>query len=187
MAQTGYPWTLDLGVEYALGDDGLTVTLTARNRSDSPAPFAAGMHPYLDVGSPLDEASVRLPATERVLVDDRMLPTGVAPIDAGLDLRAGASLRGVRLDDCFTGLERDDDGHLVVRLSGPGATVEMWLDDAWRRVQLFTGDHLGERARQALAVEPMTAPADAFNSGEDLLVLEPGEAWTGRYGIRSAG
>ena len=30
--------------------------------------------------------------------------------------------------------------------------------------------------RKALAVEPMTCPPDAFNSGVDLVVLEPGRS-----------
>ena len=40
---------------------------------------------------------------------------------------------------------------------------------------------------QAVAIEPMTAPADAFNSGAGLRWLKPGEAWTVRWGIRHSG
>jgi len=42
-----------------------------------------------------------------------------------------------------------------------------------------TGTGLGHRG---LAVEPMTCPPDAFNSGTDVVVLQPGEkheaSWT---------
>ena len=37
-----------------------------------------------------------------------------------------------------------------------------------------------------MAVEPMTCPADAFNSGESLVMLRPGEEWTGTWGISPA-
>ena len=50
MAQTGYPWILDLHVLYDLSADGLTVTQTATNLSPTPAPYASGAHPYLSVG-----------------------------------------------------------------------------------------------------------------------------------------
>src|SRR4051812_49890917 len=50
MAQSGYPWTVDLHVLYDLSADGLTVTQTATNLSASPAPYASGAHPYLRVG-----------------------------------------------------------------------------------------------------------------------------------------
>ena len=42
MAQSGYPWTLDLHVLYDLSADGLTVTQTATNLGDRPAPYASG-------------------------------------------------------------------------------------------------------------------------------------------------
>ena len=50
MAQTGYPWTLDLHVLYDLSADGLTVTQTATNLAADAAPYAQGAHPYLSVG-----------------------------------------------------------------------------------------------------------------------------------------
>ena len=40
MAQTGYPWTVDLHVLYDLSADGLTVTQTATNLADTPAPHS---------------------------------------------------------------------------------------------------------------------------------------------------
>jgi aldose 1-epimerase len=184
VGQSGYPWSLDVSVGYAVSPAGLAVTLSATNRSASAAPFAAGMHPYLDVGCPLDEATLTLPAATHQLVDDRLLPTGTELVAGDLDLRAGRSLAGVRLDDAFTDLGRDADGLAVVRLEGRRA-VELWQDDAWPWVQVFTGDGLPTGARQALAVEPMSAPADAFNSGRDLVVLGPGEGWSGRFGIRA--
>jgi aldose 1-epimerase len=30
----------------------------------------------------------------------------------------------------------------------------------------------------------MTCPPDAFRSGRDLIVLEPGQVWAGAWGIR---
>jgi galactose mutarotase-like enzyme len=48
--------------------------------------------------------------------------------------------------------------------------------------ELFTGDTLPDegRRRRGLGVEPMTAAPDAFNSGDGLVVLEPGQAHTAR-------
>jgi aldose 1-epimerase len=38
-----------------------------------------------------------------------------------------------------------------------------------------------------VAIEPMTAPANAFNTGAGLRWLAPGESWTLRWGIRHEG
>jgi aldose 1-epimerase len=61
--------------------------------------------------------------------------------------------------------------------------VVIWADEAWKHVQLFTGDPLPDVARRSLAVEPMTCPPNAFRTGEDLIRLEPGETFDGTWGI----
>ena len=55
---------------------------------------------------------------------------------------------------------------------GHGALLS-W-DPRAKWVQIYTGDHLRGNPRGGLAVEPMDCPPDAFNSGEDLVVLAPG-------------
>jgi aldose 1-epimerase len=61
--------------------------------------------------------------------------------------------------------------------------VTVWADAAWKHVQLFTGDLLPDVDRRSFAVEPMTCPANAFRTGEDLIRLEPGETFAGTWGI----
>jgi aldose 1-epimerase len=63
------------------------------------------------------------------------------------------------------------------------------MDDRFRFVQVYTGDEVPDRARRrrGVAVEPMTCAPDAFNSGDGLLVLEPGASFTGRCGLTAAG
>jgi aldose 1-epimerase len=184
MAQTGYPWTLDLAVEYAVGPGGLEVTMLATNRAARPAPVAAAMHPYLAVGGRVDEVTLTLPAGTRQLVDERLLPAGTTPVSGDHDFRDGRAIGPLRLDDAYTDLVRGADGLAAVRATTDGGGVELWLDEAFGWVQVFTGDTLTRGARESLAVEPMTSPADAFNSGMDLVVLEPGGTWSGRYGVR---
>ncbi len=187
MAQTGYPWTLDVTADYAVAGGGLTITLTATNLAHSPAPFAAGMHPYLAVGAGrVDDVTLTVPAETRQLVDERSLPVGTAPVSWDHDFRTGRLIGSLELDDAYTDLIRGGDGLAVVRVEGQSSAVEMWLDDSFAWVQVFTGDTLERGARESLAVEPMTSPADAFNSGTDLVELEPGSTWSGRFGIRRA-
>ena len=62
----------------------------------------------------------------------------------------------------------------------------MWMDAANPWLQVFTSDSLEpERHRAAVAVEPMTCPPNAFVSGDDLVVLQPKESVTVRWGIRA--
>jgi aldose 1-epimerase len=58
------------------------------------------------------------------------------------------------------------------------------MDETFGFVMVFTGDTLPpERRRRGVAVEPMTCAADAFNSGDGLVALGPGERLAGAWGI----
>lgn len=181
-AQTGYPWALDLRTTYALGPDGLRVTQAATNLADSPAPYASGAHPYLLAGpGPVDGWSLDLPAHTVLTVDEeRLLPTGLASFDGVV----GDTLAGTVLNHAVTDLDRDGDGIARVRLRDGGTGVELWVDEHHRWLQVYTADDT-PTPRVSVAVEPMTAPPDAFNSGDDLVVLEPGATFAASWGIRA--
>lgn len=191
MAQSGYPWTLDLHVIYDLSADGLTVTQTATNLSDSPAPYAAGAHPYLSAGAgPVDAWELTLPAATRLLVSpDRLLPTGREAVDGtAYDFRVTRPLRGTVLNHAFTDLVRGEDGRAEVILQGEHA-VSLWVDEHHGWLQVYTADDKPATARRSIAVEPMTAPPNAFRTGEDLVVLaaagQDGDEFSGSWGIRA--
>jgi len=186
---TGYPFALDVAVEYALSDDGLTVQMSATNVGELACPYGAGQHPYLSPGNALiDECTLQLPAQTRILLDEeRGLPTGRRPVQAMLDdFRLPRRLDQQRLDAAFTDLRREDDGLAKSRLSAPdGACVELWADERYSYLQVFTGDSLApSRRRRGLAVEPMTCAPNAFQSGEGLIRIDPGETMTARWGVR---
>lgn len=181
--QDGYDGCLDLAVTYALGDEGLAVTLEASNAGAAPAPYGVGHHPYLTVGRRLDECELTLPASAYAPMDERGHPSRTRPV-AGteLDFREARALAATAVDHPFTGLDRED-GWATVTLRDPASdrAVHVRADAAFGWLHVFTGDSHGERAREALAVEPMTCPPNAFNSGTDLLVLEPGDAHRATY------
>jgi aldose 1-epimerase len=188
-AQPAYPWTIDLTMSYRLGSDGLAVTCAARNGSESPAPFGVGFHPYLRVGSAVvDDALLTIPADRWIATDDRCLPIGERLVaESGLDFRSERPIEARRLDTAFTGLRPGADGRTAVTLRRrhPARRVTVWMDGGFRYVQIYTGDTLEpvERRRRGVAIEPMTCPANAFRTGTDVIRLDPGEIWSGAWGI----
>ena len=195
MAQTGYPWTLDLHVLYDLSADGLTVTQTATNMSASAAPYAQGAHPYLRAESdPIDRLELLLPAATRLRVDDRLLPTGREPVEGYGRTTSGCRGRSGR--PCWTTRSptspADDDGARHRRAARPGHRARRRAVGR-RAAPLAAGVQrrrgARRRARRSLAVEPMTAPADAFRSGDDLITLAPageaGDELSASWGIRA--
>ncbi len=184
----GYPFTLDLAIEYRLGDDGLSVTTTARNLGEQACPYGVGQHPYLSGGGgPIDECTLELPPATRILLDERGLPTGSEPVDGSpYDFREPRVLGDQALDTPFTDLLRDASGVATSSLTAPdGSIVELWVDRRYSHLQAFTGDTLSpDRRRRGLAVEPMSCAPNAFQSGEGLVRLEPGDSFTARWGAR---
>ena len=188
--QQGWEWSLDLSVTYALTASGLIVTPRARNVGTDAAPFGFGAHPYLSVGEDrVDEVELGIPAAALLEVDDRLLPTGLAAVDGtDQDFREPRVLGELELDTAFTNVIEDADGRWRVTLTHPRTrrAVSLWADaTAYPWLQVFTGDSLPPAARRTsgIAVEPMTCPPDAFNSGDDLLVLAPGQEFAAPWGI----
>jgi aldose 1-epimerase len=189
MPSPGYPFHLDTLVRYELGEQGLVVTTASTNVGDKPCPYALGFHPYISTGvdTLLDGCTLQMDAERRLLLDDRMIPIGDEPVaGTAYDFRTATPLAGVVLDDAFAGVLADEDGVSRVRVgSADGHTVELWADSQFGYWQVYSGEHLPAHLKgRSLAVEPMTAAPNAFQSGAGLRRLEPGESVTTRWGAR---
>lgn len=186
----GYPFEVDVTTRYAVGPAGLSCEIGAVNVGGRRAPYGCGAHPYLRASTGrTDDLVLQLAAARRLeLSGDRLVPQGLVPV-AGTeyDFAGPRQVEGLSLDAAFTGLVRGDDGLARVRVTDPGgAGVEMWMDAAFRWLQVFTADEEGAWwFRRGLAVEPMTCPPDAFSSGIDLVALAPGEAHHAAWGVRA--
>jgi len=191
--QQGYPFCLEIEAEYRLDPDtGLQVTVTARNRGSHAAPYGNGSHPYLTVRTPtVDGCKLTLPAESWLPLDDRGIPSGPPEPVKGTeyDFRQPRAIGATRLDHALTGLSRGGDGRSWAYLAADGAAgprVGLWAGEGYRWLKGFTGDPLGpDRRRKAVAIEPMTCPPNAFVTGNDLLVLEPGDEVTHTWGIQA--
>ncbi|TVT57843.1 aldose 1-epimerase family protein [Amycolatopsis rhizosphaerae] len=189
-AQPGWPVPLHARITYDLAPRALTVTHEMRNEGETPIGVGVGTHPYFRLGDvPTDELTLTLPATRvRPYVAEAQLPYGEEQDVEGTeyDFRTPRPVGEVDLDTAFGGLTAEQDGRHHHYLSHEDRTLEVWTDADFRWVQVFTPAELVGRGR-AIALEPMTCPADALNSGTDLIELDPGTSWTGSWGIRIHG
>jgi aldose 1-epimerase len=171
-------------VRYELTGDGISVTHGIRNDGDGTAPVGIGCHPYLCLGDvPRSDLTVTVSGSRMLETDERSLPVQEVPVTPERDLRAGAALRDLDLDTAYTGLEVVD-GAVRHRLTAPdGRAVELAADPVFAWTQVFTNDvyDTDDGRIDAVAIEPMTCPPDALNSGEGLIRLEPGEQWVASW------
>ena len=177
--EAGYPFILDTTVTHELDTEGLTVTHTVTN---------LGAHPYVRIGDvPATQLTLTVHAGTRFETDDRLNVTGEAPV-AGtrFDLSGGGVVADLDLNVGLGDLRMPAE-HVLA--AADGRTVTLWSDASFGYVQVFTHRAFAtkEAGEVALAVEPMTAPANALNTGQGLRWVEPGETWTAQWGIRPRG
>lgn len=187
-ARHGYPFQLRLAVEYQATDEGVRVRHHVTNLSEGRAPFALGAHPYLGIDhAPACDLEIRVRADAVLEVDDRLLPCGIARVGTdGSDLRNWTPVQKATPHACFAALEVSD-GLIRHGIRRPGeAEVELWADPGFSYVQVYVTDGLRGLApgELAIAIEPMTAPANALRSGWGLRWLSPDDTWSGEWGIR---
>lgn len=183
----GYPFPLQASITYSLDDDGLTCSFSVTNTGDAPAPVGVGFHPYFTVGSENVEGDTLTLPFDKVLEFENLIPSGALldVADAGLDFRAGRTIGGTVIDNCFTAPVRDADGLARVSLSGNGRRTIVWMDGSCDWCVLFTGDTLpASHNRKYLAIEAMTCGSDAFHHHDwGLWLLAPGETRSGAWGV----
>jgi aldose 1-epimerase len=185
--QHGYPFILETEVKHELTDDGMTVTHRITNESDLPAPVAIGAHPFFQIGDVrTDDLTLTVHAGTHFPVDERLNPSAEIPVDCtDYDLRTGRKVAELNLDDAFGDVKPVN--QVTATLTAPdGRSVSLWQDENFPYVQIFTTRIFprGTAHVTAIAMEPMTAPANAFNSGQSLRWLNPGETWQAAWGIR---
>ena len=176
----GYPFRLEVVLVYRVaGHLGLTATLSTRyvpeksgdeaTNAPATAPYGAGFHPYLTAAdAPLKSCRLRLPARTVAKTKPNGKVVGSKHVSGDLDLTNGPLLAGLTIDHAYTDLP--DQGWIAELIHGPsGFVVRMISDTPW--AQVYTGESLN---RAGVAVEPMTCPPNAFNSGKNLIELEPG-------------
>ncbi|MGL4339474.1 MAG: aldose 1-epimerase family protein [Rhodoglobus sp.] len=189
-AQHGYPFSLATSVCYELVDGGLDVRHQITNLSAVKAPVAIGTHPFLTISDvPTEQLELSVYASRFVEVDARLNPIAEHPVDGTeYDLRAARSVGELSLDTTFGGVQTVDGVSAVLR-APDGRELRLLQSADFGFVQVFTAPSFPKAGGPGLAVaiEPMTAPPNALNSGRGLRWIEPGDTWNLGWGIRYTG
>jgi len=171
-----YPGTLKLQTVYEISKQGLLIEITAENIGKKTAPFGVSIHPYLiaDPESKVDDWSLKMPSNKYFRVDDeRLLPIAIETTPTNLDFRNSRQIGSTFIDHAFLVDESLKETDIEI-LAPSGSGVGMSYSKNLNWIQIHTADRDGGAdSRRSLAVEPMTCPPDAFNSGIDLLHLLP--------------
>lgn len=185
-ASAGGSDSLDVSVEYRLGDSGLTVCTTATNLTPSTCLLGAAHQPYLKFGARVDTCRLRVPAGRYLQTDPHCVTlTTLGVRRSEFNFTTATPIGRRRLDVTFTELQRDVEGRGWVWLFDPcDRTTGLWIDEGYPFVQVYTSHtQAPPHFRTALGVMPSTCARGAQRSGEGLLMLAPGESTRATWGI----
>ncbi len=187
MAQ--WPFAHEYEITHRLADGVLELKTTVSNLSADPMPLAIGFYPYFQIpGAPRDQWVAHLAARTRVMADEHQIPTGeMRPLDIPNPL----PLRGQRLDDCFTDLERDAEEWARFWIEGGNQTIEILFGPNYPVATIYLPVPTPAENQEFICIEPLTTIIDGVNlvrQGKyfDLQTVPAGGKWTERFWIRAS-
>jgi aldose 1-epimerase len=180
-AAVGYPWNLLVESTFELTADELVISYFVTNVGSGNAPVGIGTHPYFPFS---DDTTIEVNADTASVHGSDMLPISQTPAAAiGLGSGNPVLVRDLKLDTQFTSVTNP-----VSTLKTGDHTLDIWHDNApWLMIYTTNKFPWADGPGNAIAIEPQTCPADAFNTGEDLRVLASGESTFMRFGLTLRG
>jgi aldose 1-epimerase len=166
-----FPFAHTLTLHASIEGAKLTIETSVAADADMRVPVSFGFHPYLSLpGSKREDWLIELPVSRRLLLDERMIPTGASePFE-----QRRFALGQTSWDDAFAGLLEPP----IFSVSGGGRRIELELLAGYSHAQLYA-----PAGEDFVCFEPMTAPTNALVSFEQLPVLEPGETFRAAFSI----
>jgi len=167
-----FPFPHRVELMASLEPSGLTMETTLLAGPHRPVPVTFGFHPYLGLpGLRREHWHLALPAMQRLVLDGQGIPTGAESPFEGFDGVLGQAA----FDDGFA---LPGEG-LSLSLAGGGLRITVELVAGYRYTQVFA-----PADKDYVALEPMTAPANALASGRGLRLVEPGGTFRATFRIR---
>ena len=187
----GYPFHPLVEITYTLSIRGLDISFTVTNTDQSdPLLFYVGWHPYFKCS--VNQSIITFDKCTRwahVMLNDRQIPTGITTEFTGFDGSkpiGGSATNPTHYDDAYKSIGNADTVCSMFKTSlydpPTGQTVVLYQDSSFPLLQVFTGIVNGT-GEDAVAIEPMSAMANAFNNHDNLEILSGSEVWRGSFGV----
>jgi aldose 1-epimerase len=170
-----FPYPHEIGLEVALAGSTLTISTSVAATGDVAVPVSFGFHPCFQL-SGLDRAEweVELPVSQRLVLDERMLPTGEREATSV----ASGPLGSRAFDDAYASPPAGE----RFAVAGGGRRIEVAFESGFPFAQVYA-----PADDDVIAIEPMTAPTNALmTGGAELPIAEPDSSYTAVFSVAVA-
>jgi aldose 1-epimerase len=171
--EPNYPFPFQFQYTYNLTDSGaLEVTFEAKNTGAGPLPFACGWHPYFSFpDTTVADLEINFKPISRFLSDSQMIPLK----EENLNGKQQFKFSNDKIDHVF-------------RLEPMEIHRTEFIDTKHQKRLILEQSSIlfpflvvfQPEGFNSVAIEPMTANTDAFNTGDGLIELAPLEAFSGQ-------
>lgn len=166
-----FPFRHDVAMRASLDEDGLTVETTVHADAGDHVPVSFGFHPYIGLpGLPRDRWRLTLPHMQAMVLDELLIPVGEREDFPRYDDR----LADLDFDHGFAFLT----DRPVMSIAGGGRRISVEFLSGFRYAQIY-----GPPDHDYISFEPMTAPANALVTHEDLPIVRAGERFSASFRI----
>lgn len=165
--ERGYPFLFSVTIEYRLSPHQLSVIIIIENTGNTNMPLGYGWHPYFTLQATVNDLQLQLPSAYLLETNERLIPTGkktsyesfktLQPINNGV-FDTAFELANTHWNKTLLYYEKENYG------------IEINQSPSLKYLQVYIPEH-----RKSIAIEPMSCAANAFNTLEDLVVLQPKE------------
>ena len=171
--EPNYPFPFQFQYTYTLTDSGaLEVTFEALNTGEGPLPFACGWHPYFSFpDTTVADLEINFKPISRFLSDSQMIPLKEEHLNGKQQFKFSTD----KIDHVF-------------RLEPMEIHRTEFIDTKHQKRLILEQSSIlfpflvvfQPEGYSSVAIEPMTANTDAFNTGDGLIELAPSEAFSGQ-------
>ena len=186
----GYPFLWFYEISYTLSELGFHISISVQNTMTmKPLPLYIGWHPYFTCTA--YSATVTFDQQvgwNHVQLNSNLNPTGITtsgtPFNGDSPIGGTPNNPTLYDDEYKTTLSSSMCRIIETKLYDPDTekTVVLSQSANMRFVHIYTGSTAG-LGEGAIALEPMSGMADAYNNHDDLSILSGGETWQASFGV----
>lgn len=158
---SGFPFKYQIDITYTLFAHQFLIDISVKNCDTSSFPFALGWHPYF-VTSDVFKSKIKFLPKQHIINNANFVPERLESfVENELYFNDGF------YDDCY---ELKD---AKVSFETPEYQIKIESSSVSNYLQVYTN----AIEKHLVAIEPMTAPANCFNNGIDVQLLQPNESY----------
>ncbi|MDR3116942.1 MAG: hypothetical protein LBT91_03855 [Bifidobacteriaceae bacterium] len=179
--QKGYPFNVEVKIEYKFINDKLNITSQIKNLGLSNAPFMMGWHPWFSVRGNMDNAFLEFEAQYYIKTNERLISQAEISVPEKFNFSQKKSLKNIALDDAFLDVKNN-----TIKLTGADKHITIIkADKSYKAWQICNADFaVGKNYKFGVAIEPMTAYANAFKTGKNLIILKPKQKLKNSWSVK---